>query len=229
MSITNYESTYSQMSDEEILRLACEESDFRHDARHALNGELKRRRLTEKDVSEYGQRLASIKPGAMATNQRYVARSFTGFGTSIYGKRDFHSDGSYTTTKWATLLWIPALPLVSLRAGKKRDPTGTAKLRLTKHYAAHFSCWTTEYWVYSEDPVNKKQVLFVYAFILLLFVTAIRAAYLSSATRVANFPLRIFLVPFGSLCILPWVLRVLGRANSSPEVEQSETRNPHGS
>jgi hypothetical protein len=214
MSITNYESTYSQMSDEEILRLACEESDFRDDARHALNGELKRRRLTEKDVSEYGQRLASIKPGAMATNQRYVARSFMGFGTSIYGKRDFHSDGSYTTTKWITLLWIPVLPLASLRVGKKPDAAGTAKLRFTKHYTTHFSRWTTEYWVYSDEPVNKKQVLFVYAYVLLVCVAAIRAAYLLSAASSGN-QLKIFLVPLGSLCILPWVLRVLGRANSS--------------
>jgi|HubBroStandDraft_6_1064221.scaffolds.fasta_scaffold03814_2 hypothetical protein len=206
MSITNYEATYSGMSDDEILRVACEESDLRDDARNALNGELKRRRLTEKDVSEYGQHLASIKPGAMLENQRYVARSVLGFGTSIYGKRDFHSDGSYTTTKWVTLLWLPVLPLGSLRVGKMRDGTGTAKPRLTKHYVGHFSWWTTRYWVYSEEPINKKQALFVYAFILLLFVTAKRAAYLPPWT---------FLVPFGSVCILPWVLRVLGRANSS--------------
>jgi hypothetical protein len=206
MSIANYEATYSGMSDDEILRLACEESDLRDEARNALNGELKRRKLTEKDVSEYGQHLASIKPGEMSENQKFVARSFMGFGTSIYGKRDFHSDGSYTTTKWVTLLWVPIFPLVSLRVGKMRPGPGTAEPRLTKHYVGHFFSWTTKYWVYSEEPINKKQVLFVYAFVLLLFVIAKRAAYL---------PQKISLVPFGSLCILPWVLRVLGRANSS--------------
>jgi hypothetical protein len=198
MSIADYEATYSGMSDDEILHLACEASGLREEARSALNSELNKRNLTGRDVSEYGQRLASIKPGEMAENQKYLARSFMGFGTSLYGKRDFRSDGSYTTTKWVTLFWVPVLPLGSLRVGKVRTGSRTGEPRLSKHYVAYFFSWTTKYWVYSEELSNQRQVLFVYAFVLALIVTVRSTAHISP---------KVSLVLLGSLCIVPWLIR----------------------
>jgi hypothetical protein len=38
-----------------------------------------------------------------------------GCGTRYYGERDTAKDGSYTTTEWATLIYLPLLPVRSLR------------------------------------------------------------------------------------------------------------------
>lgn len=198
MSVANYEETYAGMSDDELLRLACEASGLREEARYALNGELKKRQLTQSDVTECEKRLATLLPGAMAANQKYVARSFAGCGTTLYGKRDFHYDGSYLTTKWITLFWVPVFPLASIRAGKTRPDSGTAERKLSNHYLGHYASWTTEYWVYSEGPINRAQVLSVYTFVLAMAAIERSPEYLSR---------RIVFVLFGTLCMLPWILR----------------------
>jgi hypothetical protein len=198
MPLANYAATYAEMADDEILRLACEASGLKEEARQGLNAELKKRKLTQNDISECEQRLATLRPGAMAANQKYVARSFAGFGTTLYGKRDFHSDGSYLTTKWITLLWIPVFPLASIRAGKARPDSGAAERKVSEHHLGHYATWTTEYSVYSEGPINRKQVFSVYAFVLAMAAIERSPAYL---------PRRIVFVLFGTLCMLPWILR----------------------
>lgn len=198
MSAPNFAIIYPGMSDDEILYVACEASDLREEARETLNGELRKRKLTEKDISAYREHLASIRRGEMAANQKYVARSFLGVGTTIYGKRDFHSDGSYTTAKWATLFWVPIFPLGSVRVGKTAPGSATACPSLSEHYISHFFTWTSKYWVYCKEPLDKKQVLFVYAFVLVLFLTVKRAEHTSP---------RASLVHLGALCLVPWVLR----------------------
>ena len=37
-------------------------------------------------------------------------------GTHFYGQRDFHRDGSYLTTEWRTVLYLPLVPIGSCRA-----------------------------------------------------------------------------------------------------------------
>ena len=44
-----------------------------------------------------------------------MARSFWGFGTDYYGKADFNADGSYVTTLWIILFFVPIVPLRSQR------------------------------------------------------------------------------------------------------------------
>jgi hypothetical protein len=198
MSVANYEATYAGMTDDEVLRLACEASGLKEGARQALNAELKKRKLTQADVAECEQRLATLQPGVMAANQKYVARSFAGSGTTLYGKRDFYTDGSYLTTKWITLLWVPVFPLASIRVGKSRAGSGTAERKVSEHHLGHYATWTTEYSVYSEGPINRAQVLSVYAFVLAMAAIERSPAYLSR---------RIVFVLFGTLCMLPWILR----------------------
>jgi hypothetical protein len=198
MSITDYEATYSGLSDDEILRLACEASELRDEALNALHGELKKRKLTERDISEYGQHLASIKPGEMVENQKYVARSFFGFGTSIYGKRDFHSDGSFITTKWVVLFWVPVLPIGSVRLAKAGAGSRSGEPGWSKHYLGYFFSWKTKYWVYSQAPVNKRQALFVYSFVLALILAVMSVHHTSP---------KISLALFCSLCVVPLALR----------------------
>jgi hypothetical protein len=44
-----------------------------------------------------------------------MALSINGFGTKYYGKRDLGEMGSYTTTEWVVLLYIPIFPISSYR------------------------------------------------------------------------------------------------------------------
>lgn len=41
--------------------------------------------------------------------------SWNGLGWTLYGKADVHEDGSYITTKWFILFFIPVIPLGSYR------------------------------------------------------------------------------------------------------------------
>jgi hypothetical protein len=50
--------------------------------------------------------------------------SLNGCGTTYYGSRDFHEDGSYITTEWIIFVYIPIFPLGSFRVlpvGKSQD------------------------------------------------------------------------------------------------------------
>jgi hypothetical protein len=145
-----YAEAYSKLSNDEILSLAADPNGLREDARSALIAEMAVRKLSTTDVEEYQRHLSTIKPGQMPGQEQFIARSFNGFGTAIYGKRDFLADGSYVTTKWVVFFWIPILPLSSMRV---RQVGGGV-----------LPGWTANYIVLSKGRPLLQQVLYVYAF-----------------------------------------------------------------
>jgi hypothetical protein len=79
--------------------------------------------------------------------------TINGFGTKLLGERDFRKDGSYVTTKWVSILWVPVLPLESLRI---RETGGFEIIGLAD----------LQYTVLERLPsLHMKQVLFVYLFL----------------------------------------------------------------
>lgn len=44
-----------------------------------------------------------------------MAFTFNGIGTKFYGNCDRRSDGSYVTTEWFTIFYLPIVPIRSLR------------------------------------------------------------------------------------------------------------------
>ena len=56
-----------------------------------------------------------------------------GFGTKYYGQRDFRADGSYLTTKFFCLAFLPIIPLHSVRVIP--DPKNSA-MPFSKNYYA---------------------------------------------------------------------------------------------
>ena len=86
-----------------------------------------------------------------------MARNWNGIGTAFYGKRDFKPDGSYVTTEWLILIWIPVLPLKSLRV-----------LYLGKGELGIFTISSTCYSVVASLPLDKKQILSIYAYMALV-------------------------------------------------------------
>ena len=87
--------------------------------------------------------------------------SINGFGTRYYGERDFRPDGSYVTTEWVVIAFLPIIPLRSLRV----IYTGQGEERI---YLYGFGR-THNYSVYEKKfPPNLKQVFSTYAFVVVM-------------------------------------------------------------
>lgn len=88
-----------------------------------------------------------------------MALSVNGFGTSFYGESEYLPDGSFVTTEWVCAVFIPLVPLKSLRLA--RDAANDVN-------AAIF--FSSAYHVVERVPLRWSQVARVYAFIIALAV-----------------------------------------------------------
>jgi hypothetical protein len=123
-----------------------------------------------------------------------MAFTFNGIGTTFYGARDFALDGSYTTTEWFVLVYIPIIPLRSLRI---RNAQGGKNLVF----------YTSEqYAVFSKGRPNPKQVLSIYGWCAAL----VACAGLEKVPVVGQVPL-LPITCMIAVAFLPWILRRLAR------------------
>jgi len=81
-----------------------------------------------------------------------MAFTLQGIGTTFYGQRDFREDGSYITTEWVVFLFIPVIPLRSLRVWEQ-DSEAIGAIYSKTNYA-----------VLEKSLPNWKQVLCVYVY-----------------------------------------------------------------
>jgi hypothetical protein len=89
-----------------------------------------------------------------------------GIGSQFYGEGDLRPDGSYITTDWFVVAYIPLFPLGSRRVvceGRKRSYF-VSKLQPEEMVERMSLCWL--------------QVLRVYAFVAILYVWAVFDAWL---------------------------------------------------
>ncbi len=185
--ITNYQSTYGQMSDEQLLHMASERESLCAEARLALHVELAKRGLDEGDIDRY---VDSVRIGQLEDEQQKpLAQTFNGFGTHLYGKRRFGADGSYITTLWVVFFWIPVVPLKSVHVIEAGPGTSTLS-----------PGWSTSYRVLHKSRPDARQVVNVYAFMALLFIGAALLDLVHAGESLA-------LVALGMWACLPWLLR----------------------
>ncbi|HZX30254.1 MAG TPA: hypothetical protein VFF03_02785 [Rhodocyclaceae bacterium] len=123
-----------------------------------------------------------------------MASSINGIGTTFYGKRDFQSDGSYVTTKWFILAFLPIFPSYSLRV----IPEDEGLFPATRfHIVENLSiCWA--------------QVLSTYAYVYLLFFGAFHIAekyHWKNSSQIA-----VLLI----WAALPAVLRFIAKGKAAP-------------
>jgi hypothetical protein len=78
-----------------------------------------------------------------------MPKSFNGTGTMYYGQREVGPDGSYITTEWVTLAWIPLIPLKSYRV----LPNGKGK---------NFAVYQSQGYSVRQVPLNDEQIRNVY-------------------------------------------------------------------
>lgn len=93
--------------------------------------------------------------------------TYNGCGTKYYGKRDQGPDGSYVTTEWVTLVYLPLIPLRSFRV----CPTGKGTNAIL---------FNSQQFVAQKVPLNKRQVRNAYA------VTGSILAAIATILMVAN-------------------------------------------
>lgn len=137
-----------------------------------------------------------------------VGRSVNGTGTRVYGKRDFRTDGSFVTTKWITFLWIPLIPLRSMRVKplneSEVDHLGASVLLAFLGLLALKS--SGKYAVQSETRPVLMQALHIYAFVVALILgwwNLSRNTNLISAMLLC------------AVLALPFILRAIARRNAA--------------
>jgi len=115
-----------------------------------------------------------------------VAYTVRGIGAMHYGRCDFRADGSYVTTLWFVVLYLPIVPIRSLRMRK----TGRVK-----YYGIQPR---SEVEILEKIKPHRGQVLRTYAFFAAGLVVFLTAAF-EHAYWLA--------VPGAVLAALPWFLR----------------------
>jgi hypothetical protein len=75
---------------------------------------------------------------------------FHGIGTAVYGERDYWPDGSYVTTEWFVIAWMPIIPLYSKRISYTQN----------SDYAKYDA--REGFYIYETTGVHLRQAIFVY-------------------------------------------------------------------
>ena len=88
-----------------------------------------------------------------------MAYTFNGIGTTFYGQCDWRPDGSFRTTRWFVVFWIPLFPLMSHRLRRN--------WRADKRV---FFGYSTGYYLMENHPIDFNQVLRTYLFAIFLVV-----------------------------------------------------------
>ncbi len=91
---------------------------------------------------------------------------------ALYGKRDFEQDGSYVTTEWVSLAWLPLMPFRSLRVIDDVDRRSSFLDRTLGRFIDIF-LWEGD--LVEEVPLSLGQVASTYVFLGGLVVILTRA------------------------------------------------------
>jgi hypothetical protein len=145
-----------------------------------------------------------------------LGRAHNGIGTRVYGKRDFRTDGSFITTKWITFLWVPLIPLGSMRVRPSEKNTLVPDHLWASLFLALGGLLALK-WSGRDCVIQSKgrpvllQVLYVYA-----FVVALGLAWwnLGTKTNLVNASLAC------GVLALPFILRVIGRSRADEPPHQ---------
>lgn len=130
-----------------------------------------------------------------------MAFSINGFGTTFYGQAAFEPDGSFITTKWIILFYVPVIP------------TGSLRVRYASRDSGFFSSGT-QFDVIMDYPIDIAQVLRTWIYVFCLFGALSLFSKVSEGAADAEWRLGLL----GAVIMLPHVLRWFARrsATSAP-------------
>jgi len=92
-----------------------------------------------------------------------------GIGTTYYGKRDFRTDGSWLTTEWVVVFFIPLLPISSRRIAWRyeEDNRWTTHNNFFENNVDHEdNSRTKNYKILSNEALSFVQISSVYIYCL---------------------------------------------------------------
>jgi tRNA(fMet)-specific endonuclease VapC len=109
---------YQNLTQGELLHLAEDKEQLTDEARLALDGELKVRRLSSSDIDSYRLQREAVEK---ADKLKRAAPSYihsVGLGKKFFGKTNRHRDTEslfeqYDTTLWFVVLWFPVFPIAT--------------------------------------------------------------------------------------------------------------------
>jgi len=145
-------------------------------------------------------------PSSLGTTNKNMPFAINGFGTAFCGQCDYRPDGSFVTTEWITLCFVPTLPLRSFRL--IRTQAGDINVVIFR---------SESYGVLKRLPLCGPQVLRVYLFmagavgwwVLLIWLVFFKLGFMSGS----NVPLMmVLMLVFFCLLGMPlvavvWLLR----------------------
>lgn len=128
--------------------------------------------------------------------------TFNGIGTKLYGARDFGPDGSYVTTEWFTIFYVPIFPIKSIR----KLPTGNG---------VNLLVFASSGYRYANVPLNGMQVLLVYSW----FVVVV-----GSFWAAGGLDLWWLAIPGIVTLFVPWILRKCAIQRTREEYARAHAR-----
>ncbi len=133
-----------------------------------------------------------------------MPRMINGVGTRFYGQCDWRRDGSFQTTEWFVLMYVPVMPLKSLRVQRAGGNT---------------------YRVFEELPVSVPQALRTWAFAA-LYIMTIPSLVIHVAEKMnfdADEPMRnlLWMTVLGTLLAAPFLVLKFARSKA---LAQAKTR-----
>jgi hypothetical protein len=130
-----------------------------------------------------------------------------GFGTSYYGKRDFRSDGSWLTTKWFVIFWIPIFPIRSLRiawAFDENDLGLTPRSMPLSRIEYWNHSFISHYKFVSSERFSIRQVSYVYLYCIGGLPVLSLIMHMLPANMIQVIAAPLFIIGWS---LLPWLLR----------------------
>lgn len=183
----NLESQMAEKTNEQLQAMFETPEDWRPEALDFAVAELQRR--------GFPAPVAKWKPEVRRCRGAFTLQ---GIGTTFYGQRDFRRDGTFITTEWLVFLFVPIIPIRSMRV---RYEDGVNAGFFYEH----------NYSVFEKSIPNWKQVLFTYGY----FVFMIAWVYFIWTTAASSFRNALY-TDFGmSMTAIaslipaptPWILR----------------------
>ncbi len=141
-----------------------------------------------------------------------MAYTLNGIGTTFYGQRDFLADGTHITTEWLVFLYVPLIPLRSLRV--RYQGVGEHRWYLGLGSSENYAVYEKRF------PPIWKQVFYTYGYVALLagwLYLVVSSAFslvpLNTLNNTFGIWLFFFLLPI--VCLIPvptpWILRYYAR------------------
>lgn len=136
----------TKKTDDELYAYFAAADEYTPETLESVRNEIRQRGLPDDQLDQLA---AAAKQSAAAKKNRPTDSTFTfnGFGTRLYGKCDFRTDGSYITTMWITLLYWPIIPLRSLRIRPLEGSRYEVLERFKIHWQQVIRIYSFESWL----------------------------------------------------------------------------------